>query len=50
MSKKIKYTVGKDNFEIIFKDDIGYALLTELKKLESDNKLLIIYDQDNSSI
>ncbi len=46
MSKKIKYTVGKDNFEIIFKDDIGYALLTELKKLESDNKLLIIYDSN----
>lgn len=46
MSKKIKYTVGKDDFEIIFKDDIGYALLTELKKLESDNKLLIIYDSN----
>lgn len=46
MSKNIKYSVGNDNCEIIFKDDIGYALLTELKKLESDNKLLIIYDSN----
>ena len=46
MSKNIKYSVGNDNCEIIFKDDIGYALLTELKKLKSDNKLLIIYDSN----
>tara|TARA_B110000483_G_scaffold185425_1_gene219348 strand:+ start:3682 stop:4788 length:1107 start_codon:yes stop_codon:yes gene_type:complete len=42
---KIKYTLDKNNYEVLIKKDISSHIIKDLEKIGSDKKILIIYDE-----
>lgn len=47
---KITYKINNENYNVFYRNDIDNQINKEIEKVNSDKKIILIYDQSISSL